>query len=259
MGYRQSIRLRSLSLKNYEFVIEKLGDNKIQAEPLAAKESATRANVGNDMDSWMPWTIARNFIRGFFPTLGLLICWDLWRNLGHGPPRNQVSIAADVVALGVVFAIGFAPPLLLARDQLRHFFQWSAGLGLIVAVLLLTFFSSKVDHKDSLLMIAAYAFYTDLGRICKISPNDVRKKVDFVYKALVFLAVFVSALAAFIRQVWEGTSSPRDQWFAIILIPALIIILAAKWWAGGFEQMPHIQTLDLNERETTADATAESA
>ena len=46
----------------------------------------------------MPWTVMRNFIRAFCPTLILVINWDLWRNLGRAEPAKQWAIMTDAVA-----------------------------------------------------------------------------------------------------------------------------------------------------------------
>jgi hypothetical protein len=237
------------------------GKTKAQLDPGSAllSRKRNRATVGNGMDSWMPWRITCNFIRAFFPTLGLLICWDTWRNLSHGPPRNQVAITADVVALGVVFAIRLALPLTLAREQVKHLFRWSAGLAMMLAMVLSTIHNSKVDHKDVLLLIAGYAVCCDLARTCKISPDDAERKINFVYTTMAFLAVFVSAMASSFRQTWEGTLPPRDAWLSAILIHTLLIIFAVKWWGGGYESIPHIQTLNLNERKSPADGEPKSA
>ena len=76
------------------------------------------------MDSWMPWTITRNFIRAFFPTLSLLIAWDIWRNLGHASAMQRQTLLIDAIALCAILAIRLQPPLAPAWEQLKYPFAW---------------------------------------------------------------------------------------------------------------------------------------
>lgn len=76
------------------------------------------------MDSWMPWTITRNFIRAFCPTLSLLIAWDIWRDLGHASAMQRQTLLIDAIALCAILAIRLQPPLALAWEQLKYPFAW---------------------------------------------------------------------------------------------------------------------------------------
>jgi hypothetical protein len=139
------------------------------------------------------------------------------------------------------------PPLSAAREQLKYFFRWSwfglgSGLALVVP---LVFLKSHVDPKDGLLLAAGYAFYSDIARICKLSPEDAERKIRFLYNTMAFL--FAGIVFAF-TQIWESRFSSRDAWFSAVFLPVLVIILVVKWWAGGFTPGRQIQTLDLNEK-----------
>jgi hypothetical protein len=200
------------------------------------------------MDSFMPWRIARNFIRAFFPTLILLVGWDLWRNLGHAAPAKQLAVMTDEIALGVVIAIRLAPPLTGARVQLKYFFRWS-WLGFLSAcALVIPLLFHKVIHPDPSqgLLLVTYAFYNDVFRVCKLPLEDWEWRFRSIYATWGIVAGLFSDAVSSLAQLLRGTSPWREALNGAVLILILIAVFAFQRWAQGRVHPPVIQELGLN-------------
>ena len=203
------------------------------------------------MDSFMPWRIACNFIRAFFPTLILLISWDLWRRLKHVAPATQWAVMTDAIALGVVLSIRLAPPLGEAREQLKHFYRsWESFFWACVVLLplVLPHRITQANRQDGLLLLAAFAFYSDIVRVCKISLSTGISKASIraVCTTFWFFAYLVSGAVSLLGQIWERAVDWRDTLTGAANFLVLISLLTlARWWERR-EHFPAIQELGLN-------------
>jgi hypothetical protein len=200
------------------------------------------------MDSWMPWTITRNCVRAFFPTLALCIVWDLWRNLNHAAGARQAAVLIDTVALCVVIAFRLAPPFTPAWEQLKYLFRWS-WIGLIsLCVLLMPLLPYKwhTSALDRLLFVIAYVFYSDLSRVCKTSYEKVEGHVNFVYKAAAAAGWVISGIVSSVREMTEGTFPWRDALSLSVVLLVLGTIVAFWAWGHRGGHGSYIQELDLN-------------
>lgn len=202
------------------------------------------------MDSWMPWKITCNFIRAFFPTLSLLIAWDIWRNLGHASAMQRQTLFIDAIALCVILAIRLQPPLAPAWEQLKYPFAWKQlkypfRLSLIctlgVGPLLMVFLDPLFSPMEGLLTVVGYIFYCDLSRSCKISLEDAAKHVYLVYAIVGGSGWIVWSIVSALREM--DTFPWRDALFLPIF---LLAISAFHWWGKWGEPLPHIQELGLN-------------
>jgi hypothetical protein len=215
------------------------------------------------MDSWMPWTITCNFIRGFFPTLMLVISWDLWRNVNHPPATRRLAVLVDIMALGAVSAIRLTPPLAPAREQLKYFFRGSwigftglcalawigfTGLGALAWSWLFDEFHATL--LDGLLAAVAYAFYNDLSRVCKISREDAEHYGNFVYRAVGIAAWLTLGMVSLLKlghgALSQGVFSRRYALTMGVLLPVLIAIAVFRWRGRWRNSAPEIQELGLN-------------
>ena len=201
------------------------------------------------MDSWMPWTVVRNFIRAFSPTLVVVVIWDMWRNLSHSFSLTWPAVTIDAVALGAIIAIRLAPPLTALRQQLKGYlhWKWEALIAGSIFVALLLF--RKVPHfapPNVLLGLAGCAFYADLARTCRIEYETSKKAIRAVWVAYGIIYGFVSDAASSIAQIREGTFPWRDAMYFMLLMIVLLVILGLKWWGQGYQSLPEIQELGLN-------------
>jgi hypothetical protein len=203
------------------------------------------------MDSWMPWTVMRNFIRAFCPTLILVINWDLWRNLGRAEPAKQWAIMTDAVAFGVVLAIRLSPPLAGMGEQLKSLFQapWVGWfvIGLVLGPLLFPGIMPH-DFQHKLLPVAGYAFCGDIARVCKIDYEQSKRSLRFIYTAYGIFAGFASQVISYVEQIREGTFPWRDALSLTAFLLLLIAISAFKWWGEWDGPISHIQELGLNRK-----------
>jgi hypothetical protein len=201
------------------------------------------------MDSWMPWTITRNFIRAFCPTLILLIGWDMWRNVGHAGPAKQWAVMTDAVAFGIVMAIRLSPPLMGMGEQLKFLFQspWVGWfmVGMVLGPLLLPGIVS-FDFRHKLSLMAGCVFCTDIARVCKIDYEQSRRSLKYIFIAYGIIAGFVSQVVSYVSEMWEGTFPWRDALFLAMFLLVLIAISAFKWWGEWDGPLPDIQELGLN-------------
>jgi len=201
------------------------------------------------MDSWMPWTIVRNFIRAFSPTLVVVIIWDMWRNLSHSPSVTWLAVMIDAVALGVIIAIRLAPPLTGLREQLKGYLHWKWEALIAGSIIVALLVSHKLPHfvpRNVLLGLAGCAFYADLARTCGIDHETSQKTIRAVCVAYGIVRGFVSDTASSIAQIREGTFPWRDAMYFMVLVIVLLAILGFKWWGEGHEPLPEIQELGLN-------------
>lgn len=200
------------------------------------------------MDSWMPWTVVRNFIRAFSPTLILAITWDLWRNLSHSSSMNSWAVITDGVSLGTVASVRLVPPLAGAHEQLKYYLRWKWEALIASSIFLALLLFHRLPHLsalDILLALTGCAFYADLSRACRIDIELSRKTaaIAFVYGAI---TAFVSDTVSSIARIREGTFPWRDAMYFTVLMIVLLAILGLKWWGQGREKLPEIQELGLN-------------
>jgi hypothetical protein len=205
------------------------------------------------MESWMPWKITCNFIRAFFPTLSLLIAWDIWRNLGHASAMQRQTLLIDAIALCAIFAIRLQPPLAPAWEQLKYPFAWKQlkypfrlslmcilGVGPFLMVLLDPIFFPM----EGLLTIVGYIFYCDLSRTCKISLEDAAKHLYLVYAIVGGSGWILWIIVSSLKEM--GTFPWRDALFLTIFFLVLIAVCVFKWWGEWDGPISHIQELGLN-------------
>jgi hypothetical protein len=196
------------------------------------------------MDSWMPWTVTRNFIRAFCPTLSLLIAWDIWRNLGHASAMQRQTLLIDAIALCAIFAIRLQPPLAPAWKQLKYPFRLSLMCILGVGPFLMVLLDPLFFPMEGLLTVVGYIFYCDLSRTCKISLEDTAKHVYLVYAIVGGSGWIVWIIVSSLKEM--GTFPWRDALFLAIFLLVLIAISAFRWWGEWGGPLPHIQELGLN-------------
>lgn len=208
------------------------------------------------MDSWMPWKITRNLIRAFFPTLSLLIAWDIWGNLGHASAMQRQTLLIDAIALCSILVIRLQPPLAPAWEQLKYPFAWKQlkhpfRLGLMsilgVGALWMTLLDPLSFLMEGSLTVVVYIFYCDLSRTCKISLEGAAIQVYLAY-------AIVGGSGWIVWSTWSIVSSFRemgrfpwsDALFLAIFLLIPIAISAFKWWGEWGEPLPHIQELGLD-------------
>ncbi|HLK06430.1 MAG TPA: hypothetical protein VKV30_00750 [Candidatus Angelobacter sp.] len=207
------------------------------------------------MDSWMPWTITRNFIRAFFLTLLLLIAWDFWRNLGHSASMQRQTLLIDAIAFCTILAIRLQPPLAPAWEQLKYPFAWKQlkypfrlswmGILGVVGLLMALMDPDKLSFlTKGPLTVVGYIFYCDLSRTCKISLEDAEKHVDLVHTLVGVSGWIIWSIASSIGEM--GRFSWRDVLFLAIFFLVLIGMSAFKWWGEWDGPISHIQELGLN-------------
>jgi hypothetical protein len=205
------------------------------------------------MDSWMPWTITRNFIRAFFPTLSLLIAWDIWRNLDHVSAMQRPTLFIDALALCAILAIRLQPPLAPAWEQLKYPFAWKqlkypfrlSLIGILgVGPLLMALLDPLSFPMEGLLTVVGYIFYCDLSRTCKISLEDAAKHVYLVYAIVGGSGWIVWNIVSSFREI--GRFQWRDALPVAIFFLVLIAVSAFQGWGEWGEPLPHIQELNLN-------------
>jgi hypothetical protein len=197
----------------------------------------------------MPWTITRNFICAFCPTLMLLIGLDMWRNMHHAGPGNQWAIVTDAIAFIFVLAIRLSPPMAGMGEQLKSLFRapWVGWfvVGWVPASLLFPGIMPH-DFRHGLSLVAGYAFCGDLCRVCKIDYEQSRRSVSFFCTTYGIIAGFVSQAVSYSAQIQEDTFPWRDASYLAVLLLVLIAISAFKWWGEWGTPLPHIQELGLN-------------
>ena len=208
------------------------------------------------MESWMPWKITCNFIRAFFPTLSLLIAWDIWRNLGHASAMQRQTLLIDAIALCAILAIRLQPPLAPAWEQLKYPFAWKqlkhpfrlSLMGFLgVGALLMTLLDPLSCLMEGSLTVVGYIFCCDLSRTCKISLEGAVIHVYLVY-------AIVGGSGWIVWSIWSIVSSFRemgrfpwnDALFLAIFLLIPTAIFAFKWWGEWGETLPHIQELGLD-------------
>lgn len=208
------------------------------------------------MDSWVPWKITCNFIRAFFPTLSLLIAWDIWRNLGHASAMQRQTLLIDAIALCSILAIRLQPPLAPAWEQLKYPFAWKqlkhpfwlSLMGILgVGAWLMTLLDPLSFLMEGSLTVVMYIFYCDLSRTCKISLEGAAIHVYLVY-------AIVGGSGWIVWSIWSIVSSFRemgrfpwsDALFLAIFLLIPIAISAFHWWGEWGEPLPHIQELGLD-------------
>ncbi|HEX7289226.1 MAG TPA: hypothetical protein VF532_23780 [Candidatus Angelobacter sp.] len=194
------------------------------------------------MNDWAPWRITCNLVRAFFPTLSILLCWDLCRNLTQATPAKPLSIMTDAVALGAVLAVRLAR-FAGAREQIKQIFHWSPASGLGICALLVLLLRNPLD---ALLAAAGYVLYADISRVCKLSRRQAVQAVEFICIACAISAGVASNLVSGLEQIRQGTFSWQDgrDFAVLILILAGILVLGWRW--RGREELPVIQELRLN-------------
>lgn len=201
------------------------------------------------MDSWMPWTIARNFVRAFSPTLVVVIVWDLWRNLSHLSTTTGWTVVSDTAALGVIIAIRLAPPIEGLREQVTAYLRWKWEARFASAVLLaLVFFDvmERPNPLDVLLGFAAWALYADLARVCRIEFETSKKVIKAIGIACGVLTYVLSGVVSSVAQIREGTFPWRDVIYLMVLVLIVTVVLALKWWGQASQPLPVVQELGLN-------------
>jgi hypothetical protein len=205
------------------------------------------------MDSWMPWTITRNFIRAFFPTLSLLIAWDIWRNLGHASAMQRQTLLIDAIALCAILAIRLQPPLAPVWEQLKYPFAWKrlkyplrlSLMGILgVGALWMALLDPLSFLMEGSLTVVGYIFYCDLSRTCKISLEGAAIHVYLVYAIVGGSGWIVWSIVSSFREV--GRFPWRDALSLAIFLLILIAISAFKWWGERGEPLPHIQEPGLD-------------
>ncbi len=210
------------------------------------------------MDSYMPWTVVRNIVRGFSPTLFLLIIWDLWRNLMHAASTRQLGIVADIVALGVVAAIRLAPPLAPAREQVKRVFSlsWAAFFGALFFLVPLMFHKrSGADLQEGLLLASGYAFYIEMSHLCRTTPREIQRLIGAlcltfasVCLAFAIVSTLVYGTASLLWDMIHGSSMELSAVILILIIPGVFSLLS-RWFAKRMPD-PVVQALEVNQQET---------
>jgi len=191
------------------------------------------------MDSWMPWVITRNFIRAFFPTLVLVITWNLCRNLLYLKSARTWAVTTDLVALCVVIAIRLAPPLAPALEQLKYVVD-KQRLGLAAIFIALISFKLELVGLDPLLLVGGCVFCNDLSRLRRSSLPKARQLAGDFSDLAGFIILFVAALISSLRQTMDGTYSWREISVAALAILAMVF---AGWWANRHPAQPFVQEL----------------
>jgi hypothetical protein len=195
------------------------------------------------MNDWMPWKIACNFIRAFFPTLALAICWDLWRNLHYPMAARQLAVVADLTALAVILIVRLWPPWTGARDQLHYIFHRSWVGWLVLGLVMLAFLFPGPASPDSLFWVLGYAFYADLSRFCRADIEDTVRTIKWAYG---IIAGIVSQAVFYLEQMREGTFPWRGAVFVSVFLLVLAALGTFKWWRQETEPGPYIQQLGLD-------------
>jgi hypothetical protein len=201
------------------------------------------------MDLFMPWRIARNFIRAFFLTLILLIGWDLWRRLNHAAEATQLAVFADVIALGVVLFIKLASPLAEFRKQLKHFYRsWDLFFWACVVLtpLVIPHEITPASRQDGLLLLAKYAFFADTFRVCKISKRVSAYSIGFVWAMFSLAKYVIPDPVSFPGQLWERVGEWRNALTETGNFLLLIVLLILARRLKGRESSPVVQELGLN-------------
>jgi hypothetical protein len=201
------------------------------------------------MDSWVPWTITRNFIRAFCPTLIILISLDMWRNLGHEGPAKLSAILADAVALCVVLAMRLATPF-SACEELKILLHrlWGAAWMISTLEALEIFFKPSIHNfHQGLILICGWAFCMDMGRVCGIPAAQARKWLGGLGIVILCAAVIFWGTIRILLQLWRGmfygTGGVID--FGTILLLAILIGFLIRHGLSR-QSTPEIQQLGLD-------------
>lgn len=194
----------------------------------------------------MPWRVARNFIRAFCPTLIVLLLYDFLRNLNHSSATRQLGLFADTVALGVVVFIKLAAPFRGLRKEFAYLFGWSFQmiyrLGYVGAFLFGNLWGINVQK--GLLLAAGYAFFGDMAKVCKTSPEDSEGAVRSAILACGIVSCFVYGLWRLCQSVIPLTGLLN---VVASVSAALVIIALLGWWAVRQTGSSAVQELKLNE------------
>jgi hypothetical protein len=179
------------------------------------------------MDDWMPWKITRNFVRAFFPTLALAICWDLWRNLHYSMAAKQLAVMVDVTALAIILVVRLSPPWASARNQLHYIFNRSWTSWMVLGLVMLAFLFPGHASPDGLVWVLGYAFYADLSRVCRTDVEDAMRTIKWIYGIIAGVA---SQAVFYLEQMREGAFPWRDAVFVSVFLLVLAAIGTFKWW-----------------------------
>jgi len=190
---------------------------------------------------WMPWRIACNFIRVFFPTFLLLLSWDVCRRLAHAAPATRLALCTDAIALAIVLAIRLSSPWSGLREQLRYYFFGRTWIGWMVFVCVPLTFLFPERSPESLFGLLGCVFYTDLSRVCK---TDIEERIHSIRWGYGILAWIFSGAVV---QVLEDAFLWRDVLVLLAFLLVVIAVVALKWWVEGPEPAPYIQKLGLNQ------------
>jgi hypothetical protein len=191
----------------------------------------------------------------FFPTLSLLIAWDIWRNLGHASAMQRQTLLIDASALCAILAIRLQPPLAPAWEQLKYPFAWKqlkypfrlSLMGILgVGALWMALLDPLSFLMEGSLTVVGYIFYCDLSRTCKISLEGAAIHVYLVYAIVGGSGWIVWSIVSSFKEM--GRFPWRDALFLAIFLLILIAISVFQWWGEWDEPLPHIQELGLNRK-----------
>jgi len=204
------------------------------------------------MNSFAPWRIARNFVRAFFPTLILLLSWDLWRRLKHVAPATRLALMTDAIALGIVLFIRLTSPLKQTRKQLKYFFRLSDNSFVAASIIfpfVISFKPTSANRQDALLLLVVCALFADIVRVCKIRIGISFGSVCLIGGSLGLFAYEISTLISWLGQEREDVAKWSNTLTCAANILVLFILRAfANWWKEQ-QSFPTVQRLDLNSEE----------